>query len=133
MKRNSQDAYVRDLERRVLAGDLTAVRALARAYDRRGDEDPVQDVVTQIQALRARGMTFSERQRIRFEVGPAFTDEAAVRLARQVWNDEGLIEVDSRAEVSPSDRGAWVQAWVWINLPFEQTGRLLDLRDGHQT
>ena len=36
VRRNATDASLRALERRVLAGDLTAVQALARAYDRAG-------------------------------------------------------------------------------------------------
>ena len=42
-RRRNSDAYVRALERQVLAGDLTAVRALARVYERIESGLPVVD------------------------------------------------------------------------------------------
>jgi hypothetical protein len=49
--------------------------------------------------------------------GPS--DEATVRAAHRMFHDEGTIEVDDNATVSRADgnldRGAYVQAWVWVS------------------
>ena len=50
-RRNSSDSHLRELERRVLAGDLTAVSALARAYERVARGEPPFDVTEQTRRL----------------------------------------------------------------------------------
>lgn len=40
------------------------------------------------------------------------------RQARKIYHDEGTIEIDDNAPISQAegnpDRGAYVQAWVWV-------------------
>lgn len=44
-------------------------------------------------------------------------------LAREKWAREGECEIDDDAVVSVSrDKGAYVQAWVWVDLPVEEQG-----------
>lgn len=44
-------------------------------------------------------------------------DPAFIRVARKRFNKEGTIEIDLDAKVSRGfDRGAYVQAWVWVDL-----------------
>jgi len=50
-RRNTDDRHLRELERRVLAGDLTAVSALARAYERVARGEPPFDVTEQTRRL----------------------------------------------------------------------------------
>jgi hypothetical protein len=38
-------------------------------------------------------------------------------LAIRQYYEEGKIEIDSDAKVSPSEAGAYVQAWVWAYDP----------------
>lgn len=48
------------------------------------------------------------------------TDVELIERARDLYTTDGL-EIDSCAEVSHSDEGAWVQAWVFV--PYEaETG-----------
>jgi heme-degrading monooxygenase HmoA len=47
------------------------------------------------------------------------TKEDYRETAKACHNSEGYCEVDDNAEVSESDDGAYVQAWVWI--PKEDT------------
>jgi hypothetical protein len=47
------------------------------------------------------------------------TDEWFRTRAKELYNEEGQIEVDGSAQVSPgNDGGAYVEAWVWV--PFEE-------------
>lgn len=44
-------------------------------------------------------------------------DESDTRLrerAREIWADFGFLEIDDDAQVSRSEGGAYVQAWVWV-------------------
>lgn len=36
--------------------------------------------------------------------------------ARELYHEEGQIEIDNEARVSKSDDGAYVEAWVWVPL-----------------
>lgn len=40
--------------------------------------------------------------------------------ARRLHSEEGTLEVDDNAQVSPGDGGAYVQAWVWVPLDDEE-------------
>jgi hypothetical protein len=41
--------------------------------------------------------------------------------ARELYHDEGEIEVDADARVSRgNDDGAYVEAWVWVPFPKER-------------
>jgi hypothetical protein len=40
--------------------------------------------------------------------------------AKELYNEEGRVEVDEDARVSTSNGGAYVQAWVWV--PSEEMG-----------
>jgi hypothetical protein len=48
--------------------------------------------------------------------------ENVVKLAKAKWEDEGELEIDDSALISVSMeddgsiRGAYVQAWVWVDL-----------------
>jgi len=130
-RRNSQDNLIRALERRVLTGDLTAVRVLARAYERRDTKDPVDDIVDQINALKEAGLlTVNARRSIKNNVSPVFTDVGAVNAAHDEWHRDGEIEVDPNAEISVGDAdGVYVQAWVWVGLDHETVQRIRD-REG---
>lgn len=57
------------------------------------------------------------------QIGP-LTDKQWVRRAVEKWHEEGSIEIDDGASVSVSVeedgetvRGAYVQAWVWVEAP----------------
>lgn len=34
--------------------------------------------------------------------------------AREHYQEVGQVEIDPDAEVREADKGAWVQAWVWV-------------------
>ena len=34
--------------------------------------------------------------------------------AKELYHEEGEIEIDEKARVSVSDEGAYVEAWVWV-------------------
>jgi hypothetical protein len=40
--------------------------------------------------------------------------------ARELYHEEGQIEVDADARVSVAVGGAYVEAWVWVPLEKEQ-------------
>jgi hypothetical protein len=43
------------------------------------------------------------------------TDDELVAKARELYAEDGKIEVDDGAKVSRgADNGAYVQAWVWV-------------------
>jgi len=47
------------------------------------------------------------------------TDEWFRNRAKELYNEDGRIEVDDRARVSAgTDDGVYVEAWVWV--PFEE-------------
>jgi hypothetical protein len=49
------------------------------------------------------------------------TDEWFRTRAKELYNEEGRIEVDASARVSVGrGGGAYVQAWVWVPLKEEQ-------------
>jgi hypothetical protein len=39
--------------------------------------------------------------------------------AYQQFNDDGVIEIDDLPTISPSDNGAYVLAWVWVDREEE--------------
>ena len=45
------------------------------------------------------------------------TDKEYIELAINSYASDGEIEFDSEPLVSPSDEGAYVQAWVWVSNP----------------
>jgi len=124
------DEALRGLERRVLGGDLSAVTALARIYERVGlGSAPVEDVLERIDAMKESGpLGVEARRAIHNAVKPSFTDEAVVRIARAQHHVDGAIEIDEGAEVSVGDEygtdGCYVQAWVWVDLQPEEFQRL---------
>lgn len=53
------------------------------------------------------------------------TRETAFRaLAKHLHHAEGELEIDDNAKVSCADpkRGAYVQAWVWVDAPGSEDG-----------
>jgi hypothetical protein len=51
------------------------------------------------------------------------SDEWFRTRAKQLFHDEGQVEVDSNARVSTgSDDGAYVEAWVWVSSNDKQHG-----------
>jgi hypothetical protein len=124
---NSQDELVRTLERRVLEGDLSAVSALARAYERRGEgKDPVDEIVDQINDLKKAGLlTVDARRSIKNNVSPVITDETVAAIAQSIHHRDGEVEIDSNAELSiGAENGCYVQAWVWVDLDDEDLRRI---------
>jgi hypothetical protein len=52
------------------------------------------------------------------EVVLELTDEEALKVAQDTYQIDGEIEIDSDAKTSRgSDRGCYVQAWVWVYWP----------------
>lgn len=52
------------------------------------------------------------------EIVLELTDKEAVKAARDQYNCDGECEVDHNAKTSRgSDRGCYVQAWVWVYWP----------------
>jgi len=50
------------------------------------------------------------------------TDEWFRTRAKELYNEDGQIEVDANARVSAgNDGGAYVEAWVWVPLKEEQS------------
>lgn len=50
------------------------------------------------------------------------TDKDYRQLAKQTYAEDGILEIDDDAPVSVSEdrqgvRGAYVQAWVWVDAP----------------
>lgn len=43
-------------------------------------------------------------------------DPEYIRAALGMYSDPGLVEIEPDAEVSISETGAWVQAWVYVDL-----------------
>jgi hypothetical protein len=53
-----------------------------------------------------------------------------VKAARRMWHRDGEIEIDDWPLISPSDDGAYVQAWVWVyNDDLESLGLLTNNGD----
>jgi len=81
-RRNTDDRHLRELERRVLEGDLTAVSALARAYERvaRGEPPP-----------RFAVLVYSHRHGQDVSLHPSTADakRAALAIAYEWWNRDG--------------------------------------------
>jgi len=59
--------------------------------------------------------------------GDKYTDEAIVKAAKRLHEDEGALEVDEAsaplptARVSRSSEGAYVLAWVWV--PYDSVAK----------
>ena len=51
-----------------------------------------------------------------------------VTAAREMYEDEGRIEIDSDASASVADEGCYVEAWVWVSN--ERVGRGDPIDDG---
>lgn len=48
------------------------------------------------------------------------TDDQIREMAKEAYQREGTLEIDSNAVVSRGDdNGAYVQAWVWVDFPEE--------------
>jgi len=46
---------------------------------------------------------------------PEARDTAFVQAAQKLHHEDGVLEIDDDAEVSTSDSGAYVRAWVWVD------------------
>ena len=58
---------------------------------------------------------------------PADVDDIDyIRAAKGLYEDPALLQVDPDAEVSIADSGAWVQAWVYVDLDDLPHGLDLD-------
>lgn len=55
------------------------------------------------------------------EKNPTLGDSWYRMQAKQQFHNEGLVEIDENAPVSQADgnseKGAYVQAWIWISDP----------------
>lgn len=45
-------------------------------------------------------------------------DPALLKKARELYHEDGSIEIDDNAQISVGDEGTWVQAWVYV--PHEE-------------
>lgn len=68
-----------------------------------------------LRALIKSGLTFGEAVNV-FAESRTESDLAYVKLAQEYGRD-GELEVDDSAQVSDSDEGAYVMAWVWVESP----------------
>lgn len=41
-------------------------------------------------------------------------DKAVIERAREIYAEEGAVEIDSNAIVSKSKEGAYVMGWLWV-------------------
>jgi hypothetical protein len=48
-------------------------------------------------------------------------DERFRIQARELYHEDGQIEVDDDARISVADGGAYVEAWVWVPLKKQQS------------
>lgn len=65
--------------------------------------------------------------------GDTMTDEEYRKAAREQYQRDGEIEIDSNAQVSINverQEGAYVQAWVWVADPEQEVP--VEARDGQQ-
>lgn len=44
-----------------------------------------------------------------------------IEKAREYYQEEGTIEIDNNADISKSDEGVYVHAWVWVPNEEEET------------
>lgn len=78
----------------------------------------------ELRALIARGLTFSDAMAI-FAEGRTAEELAYVAEAQENRASEGECEIDDCAQVSASEEGAYVHAWVWVSrdsLPLPYGG-----------
>lgn len=45
-------------------------------------------------------------------------DPELLKKARELYHEDGTIEIDDNAQTSVGDEGTWVQAWVYV--PHEE-------------
>ena len=45
-------------------------------------------------------------------------DTELLQKARELYHEDGTIEIDDNAQISVGDEGTWVQAWVYV--PHEE-------------
>jgi hypothetical protein len=51
------------------------------------------------------------------------TDEEYRKLAKRLFHDEGVIEIDDNARIAKgAECGAYVEAWVWVDNPNWSSG-----------
>ena len=62
-------------------------------------------------------MSESENQPLSIESPAANIRERA----RELYQKDGECEIETGASVSKSEKGAYVQAWVWV--PFDEAGQ----------
>lgn len=54
-----------------------------------------------------------ETAKVSTAYGPS--ENRYIKAARRMWHRDGEIEIDDWPLISPSDEGAYVQAWVWVS------------------
>lgn len=63
----------------------------------------------------------TETAQISTAYGP--NENRYIKAARHMWHRDGEIEIDDWPLISPTDDGAYVQAWVWVyNDDLESLG-----------
>lgn len=85
---------------------------------------PFQDLITASRAVVAgKPAAMQELQTALGRVDSALEDQANcvedIKRARELATDE--LEIDDEPMVSVGDRGVWVNAWVWVPAPAEES------------
>lgn len=52
------------------------------------------------------------------------TREQVIEKAKDTYEEEGAIEIDDNAKISPSDGGWYVQAWVYVSTEDMEGGQM---------
>jgi hypothetical protein len=112
------DTYIRELERRVLEGDLSLVSRLAAAYDRAGRGlDPLSVSRDMIRAAYWRD--------VRVVADEVARREGAPELLRAAINEREHVRPHRQQQVSRL-QGGWVTMPSWLAEVVARTGRLAD-------
>ena len=75
---------------------------------RAGDPAAAEAFLKEMKALRAASEPSMDAE----------ADPALLKKARELYHEDGTIEIDDNAQISVGDEGTWVQAWVYV--PHEE-------------
>lgn len=85
---------------------------------RAGDPAAAEAFLKEMKALRATLVaTLSSGSRVQAASEPSMdgiADPALLKKARELYQEDGNVEIDDNAQSSVGDEGTWVQAWVFV-------------------